>query len=108
MRSRIFRQIAQKFRRHTAVCQGISVQYDGKSASRLRAKPLGGLCAVLPLMQFFSIIIENGQECKSFSPFFDFFAFLQSYVDKFFHFPRQTRLTEPENHVIIKTVFVIM
>ena len=93
---------------NAVVCQEISGQYDGKSASRLRAKPPGGLCAVLPLMQFFSIIIENGKECKSFSPFFDFFAFLQSYVDKFFHFPRQTRLTEPENHVIIKTVFVIM
>ena len=50
MRSRIFRQIAQKFRRHTVVCQEISVWYDGKSASRLRAKPSGGLCAVLPLL----------------------------------------------------------
>ncbi|WP_443717123.1 hypothetical protein, partial [Ruminococcus sp.] len=29
-------------------CQEISVRYDGKSASRLREKPLGGLCAVLP------------------------------------------------------------
>ncbi|WP_302339710.1 hypothetical protein, partial [uncultured Ruminococcus sp.] len=27
---------------------GISGQYDGKSARRLRAKPSGGLCAVLP------------------------------------------------------------
>ena len=52
MRSRIFRQIAQKFRRHAAVCQGISVQYDGKSASRLRAKPSGGLCAVLPQKKY--------------------------------------------------------
>ena len=29
VRSQIFRQIAQKFRRHTAVWQGISGQYDG-------------------------------------------------------------------------------
>ena len=48
VRSQIFRQIAQKFRRHTAVWQGISGQYDGKSARRLRTKPSGGLCAVLP------------------------------------------------------------
>ena len=48
MRSQIFRQIAQKFRRHTAVWQGISGQYDGKSASRLRAKPSGGLYAAFP------------------------------------------------------------
>jgi len=48
VRCQIFRQIAQKFRRHTAVWQGISGQYDGKSARRLRAKPSGGLCAVLP------------------------------------------------------------
>ncbi|WP_455126289.1 hypothetical protein, partial [Ruminococcus sp.] len=31
------------------VWQGISGQYDGKSASRLRAKPSGGLYAVFPL-----------------------------------------------------------
>ena len=48
VRCQIFRQIAWKFRRHTAVWQGISGQYDGKSAHRLRAKPSGGLCAVLP------------------------------------------------------------
>ncbi|WP_443720084.1 hypothetical protein, partial [Ruminococcus callidus] len=30
------------------VWQGISGQYDGKSASRLRAKPSGGLYAVFP------------------------------------------------------------
>ena len=30
------------------VWQGISGQYGGKSASRLRTKPAGGLCAVLP------------------------------------------------------------
>ena len=34
MRSQIFRQIVQKFRRHNAVCQEIYVQDDGKSASR--------------------------------------------------------------------------
>ena len=70
MRSQIFRQIAQKFRRQTVwsqsilvrhafvleqnpasnavVWQGISGKYDGKSASRLRAKPSGGLYAVFP------------------------------------------------------------
>ena len=70
MRRQIFRQIAQKFRRQTVwsqsilvrhafvleqnpasnavVWQGISGQYDGKSASRLRAKPSGGLYAVFP------------------------------------------------------------
>ena len=49
MRRRVFRQIVQKYRRHTAVCQGISVQDDGKHASRCAAKPSGALCAVLPL-----------------------------------------------------------
>ena len=34
MRSQIFRQIVQKFRRHTTVCQEIYVQDDGKYASR--------------------------------------------------------------------------
>ena len=48
MRSQIFCQIVQKFCRHTDVCQEISVLYDGKSASRLRAKPTGVPCAVLP------------------------------------------------------------
>ena len=48
MRSQIFRQIVQKFRRQAVACQEISVQYDGKYASRLRAKLLGVLCAVLP------------------------------------------------------------
>ena len=50
MRSQIFCQIVQKFCRHTDVCQEISVLYDGKSASRLRAKPTGVPCAVLPLI----------------------------------------------------------
>ena len=49
MRSRFFRQIVQKPRRHTVVCQGISVQYYGKRSSRFGEKPSGGLCAVLPL-----------------------------------------------------------
>ena len=48
MRCQIFRQIVQKFRRHTDVCRGIFVQDDGKYASRCGAKPQGGLCAVLP------------------------------------------------------------
>ena len=48
MRCQIFRQIVQKFRRHTDVCRGIFVHDDGKYASRCGAKPQGGLCAVLP------------------------------------------------------------
>ena len=34
VRSQIFRQIVRKNRRHTNVCQGFSVQYNGKDASR--------------------------------------------------------------------------
>ena len=48
MRSQIFRQIVQKRRRNTVVFQEVSVQDDGKYESRWRAKPSGGLCAVLP------------------------------------------------------------
>ena len=48
MRSQIFRQVVQKFRRQADACQEISVQDDGKYASRLRTKPTGVLCAVLP------------------------------------------------------------
>ena len=33
---------------NAVVLQGISGQYDGKSASRLRAKPSGGLYSVFP------------------------------------------------------------
>ena len=51
MRCQIFRQIIQKFQRHTDVCRGIFVQDDGKYASRCGAKPQGGLCAVLPQLQ---------------------------------------------------------
>ncbi|MFR3812297.1 MAG: hypothetical protein ACLTXT_07640, partial [Ruminococcus callidus] len=39
------------------VWQGISGQYDGKSASRLRAKPSGGLYAVFPY-----ILIEETEK----------------------------------------------
>ena len=42
MRCQIFRQIVQKFRRHTDVCRGISVQDDGKYASRLSDAPRSG------------------------------------------------------------------
>ena len=48
MRREIFRQIVYKFRRHTDVCQGISVQDDGKYPSRFSTKTSGDLCAVLP------------------------------------------------------------
>ena len=41
------------------VWQGISGQYDGKSASRLRAKPSGGLYAVFPY-----ILIEETEKIR--------------------------------------------
>lgn len=44
----IFRQIVLKRRRNTRVFQGVLVRYGGKSASRLRTKPTGVPCAVLP------------------------------------------------------------
>lgn len=47
-RTEIVRQIVQKRRRNTVVFQKVSVQDDGKYESRWRAKPSGGLCAVLP------------------------------------------------------------
>ena len=47
-RRQIFRQIVQKFRRHTNVCQEISVQDDGKCASKRAAKAAAVNCAVLP------------------------------------------------------------
>ena len=49
IRSQIFRQIVQKFCRHTDVCQKIYVQDAGKYESICAAKPSGGLCVVLPL-----------------------------------------------------------
>ena len=49
LRSQIFRQIVQKFCRHTNVCQEISVQDDGKYASKRAAKATAANCAVLPL-----------------------------------------------------------
>ena len=48
LRSQIFRQIVQKFCRHTNVCQEISVQDDGKYASKRAAKTAAVNCAVLP------------------------------------------------------------
>ena len=48
MRRQIFRQIVLKRRRNTSVFQEALVRYDGKSASRLRTKPTGVPCAVLP------------------------------------------------------------
>ena len=49
MRSQIFRQIVSKRRRHTIVCQGVLMQYDGKSASRSATKAYAANCAVLPI-----------------------------------------------------------
>ena len=86
MRSQIFRQIAQKFRRQTwwsqsilvrhafvleqnpasnaVVWQGISGQYGGKSASRLRTKPSGRLCAVFPMLYYSTVSAEKqGKHC---------------------------------------------
>ena len=48
LRSQIFRQVVQKFRRHTNVCQEISVQDDGKDAKGRAAKAPAVNCAVLP------------------------------------------------------------
>ena len=48
LRSLIFCQAEQEFRRHTDVCQGIFGQDDGKDAGKTYAKLSGGLCAVLP------------------------------------------------------------
>lgn len=48
MRRQIFRQIVLKRRRNTSVFQEALVRYGGKSASRLRTKPTGVPCAVLP------------------------------------------------------------
>jgi hypothetical protein len=38
------------------------VQYDGKYASRWRTKPLGGLCAVLPIVLSYIYIIAEKPE----------------------------------------------
>ena len=84
MRRQIFRQIAQKFRRQTVwsqsilvrhafvleqnpasnavVWQGISGQYDGKSASRLRTKPSGELYSAFPKVIFGDLLMWKGDE----------------------------------------------
>ena len=48
LRRQIFRQVVQKFRRHTNVCQEIYVQDNGKDASKRAAKAPAVNCAVLP------------------------------------------------------------
>ena len=52
------------------VWQGISGQYDGKSARRLRAKPSGGLCAGLPYIKKNRRSLPKRRffVCKSLSP----------------------------------------
>ena len=47
-RRRFFLQMKQKTQPILDVLARLFVKYDGKSASGLRAKPSGGLCAVLP------------------------------------------------------------
>ncbi|MFR5976809.1 MAG: hypothetical protein ACLUGC_09335, partial [Ruminococcus callidus] len=42
---------------NAVVLQGISGQYDGKSARRLRAKPSGGLYSVFPLV--YDVILDH-------------------------------------------------
>ncbi len=59
MRSQIFWQIAQKFRRHAVAWQGISGQSAGKYASRLRAKPSGGLYSAFPYVPMNNVIITS-------------------------------------------------
>ena len=49
MRRQIFRQMKQKAEWILAVFTSIFVKYDGKFASRWRAKSPDALCAVLPL-----------------------------------------------------------
>ena len=46
---------------HTDVCQGISVQDDGKYASRFSTKPSGGFCAVLPYISLCWIFCNRGK-----------------------------------------------
>ena len=53
----IFRQIVLKRRRNTSVFQGALVRYGGKSASRLRTKPTGVPCAVLPY-DFYTLLLN--------------------------------------------------
>ena len=48
MRSQIFCQMKQKTQLILCVSARLFVKYDGKAASRLRAEPLGVICAVLP------------------------------------------------------------
>ena len=48
MRRQFFRQIVSNERRKPVGFQANVVQDDGKRASKCGAKPLGGLCAVLP------------------------------------------------------------
>ena len=50
LRRQVFRQIVQARRRRADARQGELVQYDGKYASKMRAKR--GLCAVLPLSDY--------------------------------------------------------
>ena len=59
MRSQIFWQIVQKFRRHAVAWQGISGQSAGKYASRLRAKPSGGLYSAFPYVPMNNVIITS-------------------------------------------------
>lgn len=74
----IFRQIVLKQRRNTSVFQGALVRYGGKSASRLRTKPTGVPCAVLPYD--FCTLLLNCLNCVLFvilclllTPLFYFF-----------------------------------
>ena len=52
MRRQIFRQMKQKAEWILDVFTSIFVKYDGKFASRWRAKSPDALCAVLPYMQW--------------------------------------------------------
>ncbi|MEE0505087.1 MAG: hypothetical protein UDL61_00670, partial [Ruminococcus callidus] len=49
---RFFGRLHRNSAGRLGVWQGISGQYDGKSASRLRAKPSGGLYSVFPILPF--------------------------------------------------------
>ena len=78
MRSQIFRQIVQKFRRHTDVCQGIFVRNGEKYASRFRAKPSNRRAKTLSKISVFARLLivhlrirhalRSGESVRPFEP----------------------------------------
>ena len=54
LRRQIFCQLVRKRRRNTCVFQGVFVQDDGKSASKMCAKSSDAIWSVLPLLYYFN------------------------------------------------------